>query len=214
LVVTGDTKVVGSGRGGGIFINTSGIGPRRADVDVHVSNARPDDDILITGTIGDHGIAVMSCREGIQFETELVSDVAPLAGLTGALLEAVPSVHCLRDPTRGGLAASLCDIAAASSVGIRVRESALPVKKEVFGACQLFGFDPLNVPNEGKAVVVCSRQQTARALEVLRTHPLGRETRVIGSVTSEHAGIVLLETKIGGERIVETPSGENLPRIC
>ena len=213
-VVTGDTKVVERGKGGGIFINTSGIGVRRPEIDVHVSNARPDDVVILTGTMGDHGMAVMSRREGLRFESDLASDVAPLWDMTRRLLDAVPAVRCLRDPTRGGVAAALCDIAASSGVGIRINETLLPVKKEVRGACDLLGLDPLNVANEGKAVVVCPLEDSGRALEALRSDSAGREACIIGRVVSELSGMVILETAIGGERIVEPPTGEDLPRIC
>ncbi|MFH0952821.1 MAG: hydrogenase expression/formation protein HypE [Verrucomicrobiota bacterium] len=213
-IVTGDTKVVERGSGGGIYINTAGLGVRKPGVDTHVANAKPGDAVIVTGTIGDHGIAVMSAREGLAFESKLVSDVAPLWNMVQALLGAVPSIHCLRDPTRGGLASALNDIAEASSVGIRLKESALRVKNEVRGACGLLGLDPLNVANEGKAVVVCARQDSTRTLAVLRSHPLGLEASVVGEVVERHAGQVVLETAIGGERIVDVPSGEDLPRIC
>jgi hydrogenase expression/formation protein HypE len=214
LVVTGDTKVVERGGANDIFITTSGIGVRQPGVDVHVSNARPGDAVIVTGTVGDHGIAVLSTREGLAFEAQIVSDVAPLGKMTGRLLDVVPSVHCLRDPTRGGLAAALCDIAGQSRTGIRIRESAVPVRKEVRGACALLGLDPLNVANEGKAIVVCSADDAERAMAVLRSDPLGRESAVIGSVVSERPGMVTVETTGGGERVLEMPSGEDLPRIC
>lgn len=215
LLVTGDTKVVEKCRGSsGVFINTSGLGLRRPGTDVHVSNARPGDVVIVTGTIGDHGIAVMSRRDGLSFESGIQSDVAPLSGLVSSLLEAAPGVRCLRDPTRGGLAAALCDIAAASGAGIRIRESDLPVRREVRGACRLLGLDPLNVANEGMAVVVCGEPDASRALDALRAHPLGRETTRIGRVETEPRGMVVMETPAGGERIVEMPSGEDLPRIC
>lgn len=240
LIVTGDTKVIGRVQGsaqppesfrqneqngvqgfrvqderkGGIFINTTGLGVRRPGVDVAVSNALPGDTVIITGSMGDHGMAVMNIREGLQLESQLLSDVAPLWNMIGHLLETVGSIHCLRDPTRGGVAAALCDIADASSCGIRIRESVLPVKDEVKGACSILGLDPLNVANEGKALVVCDGSDADRVLEVLHSHPLSREARVIGKVVAEQAGVVLLETKIGGERIVDVPMGEDLPRIC
>lgn len=213
-VVTGDTKVVERGRGSGVFINTAGIGIQKPGVDVGVWNAKPGDRVIVTGTIGDHGIAVMSQREGLGFEMELQSDVAALWPMISQVLEKVPTVHCLRDPTRGGLAGALNDIAERSAAGIRICERALPVRKEVRGACDLLGFDPLNVANEGKALVVCSDKDAQEVLEILRAHPLGREAAIIGEVTDEPKGMVLLETIIGGERIVETPSGEDLPRIC
>jgi hydrogenase expression/formation protein HypE len=213
-IVTGDTKVVERGSGGGVYINTTGLGVRRPGVDTHVANARPGDAVIVTGTLGDHGIAVMSAREGLKFESNLVSDVAPLWDLVKTVLDAAPGIRCLRDPTRGGLAAALNDIAEASGVCVRIRESALRVRDEVRGACGLLGLDPLNVANEGKAVIVCPPECAAGALAALRSHPLGREAGRIGSVVPEPRGRVLLETNLGGERIVDVPTGEDLPRIC
>ncbi len=213
-IITGDTKVVERREGGGVFINTAGLGVRRPGVDTHVSNARPGDVVLVTGTIGDHGIAVMSAREGLEFESNLVSDVAPLWEMIRLLLDAVPDIHCLRDPTRGGLASALNDIAEASSVCVRLKESAIPVRAEVKGACGLLGLDPLNVANEGKAIVICPREKTDKALKALRSRPLGKQACVIGEIVEKPASLVLLETNLGGERIVDVPSGEDLPRIC
>ncbi len=214
-IVTGDPKVVEQGNGNGIFINTTGIGIRYPTSEVHISNAQHGDDIIITGTIGDHGIAIMSRRQGLEFESSLQSDVAPLHKLIKPLLIEVPSsIHCLRDPTRGGIAAALCNIAEASGVGIRIKERSLPIKEEVRGACDLMGFDPLNVANEGKALIVCKESDSELILSMLRTYKLGKESCIIGKIVPEHNGIVILETFIGGERIVETYSGEDLPRIC
>lgn len=213
-VVTGDTKVVERGKGNGIFINTAGIGMRRPSCDVHVSNAQPGDAVIVTGSIGDHGMAVLTRREGIALDSALESDVAPLWGLVEKLLEAVPEVHCLRDPTRGGVAAALCDIAGRSGVAIRIREADIPVRKEARGACRLLGMDPLTIANEGKALVICPDEWKGNALTALRAHPLGREAAVIGRVVSQPKGMVAMETSAGGERLVETPSGEDLPRIC
>ncbi|MFC1497994.1 hydrogenase expression/formation protein HypE [Verrucomicrobiota bacterium] len=222
LIVTGDTKVVEksrasedrSSRRGGIFINTTGIGVRASEINVAVSNAQPGDAVIVTGSIGDHGIAIMNMREGLKLESDLMSDVAPLWGMIGPLLNEVPTLHCLRDPTRGGLAAALCDIADSSSVGIRLSEQLLPVKNEVRGTCNILGLDVLNVANEGKAIIVCADDDSALILEHLRANPLGREACVIGRVVTEPEGTVLLETVLGGERIVSVPAGEDLPRIC
>ena len=213
-VVAGDTKVVERGKGGGIYINTAGLGVRNPQVNVHIGNARPGDVILLTGSIGEHGMAVMSRRQGLQFETDLVSDVAALWPLVRNLLLKCPRVHVLRDPTRGGVTAALCDLAGASRVGVRIREAAIPVLPAVRGACGLLGLAPLNVANEGKALVVCDPADARAALDVLREHPLGRAAAVIGRVTAEPAGMVLIETLIGGERILTPPAGEELPRIC
>lgn len=213
-LVTGDTKVVEKGMGFGLFINTAGIGVRRGNADTAVANARPGDAVIVTGTLGDHGAAVVSCREGINLESKLTSDVAPLWGLTAPLIRHGIELHCLRDPTRGGLAAALCDIAEASDVGIRVFEEKLPVKKEVAGICRLLGLDPLNIACEGRAVIVCPQQLCKSALKILRSHPSGRKAVAVGIVDKQPAGKVILETELGGERIIEMPMGEDLPRIC
>lgn len=213
-IIAGDTKVVERGAGSGVFINTSGIGRRRPGISTHVSNAKPGDVVLITGTIGDHGMAVLSQREGLQFQTTLLSDVAPLSGLVDALLKDVPGVHVLRDPTRGGVAAALHDVATAAKVCVKLDETALPVRGEVRGACGLLGLDPLTVANEGKALVICSAGDEACALAALRAHPLGREACRIGAVHAAPASRVLLRTRIGGERLIELPLGDDLPRIC
>lgn len=211
-VVTGDIKVVERGKGNGIFINTAGIGVRREGISVHVSKAQAGDSVLISGTLGDHGMAIMSRR--LKFETELISDVAPLWAMLEPLFKENIAIHCLRDPTRGGVASALCDIAEASSAGIYLEETALPVRREVRGACDLLGLDPLNVANEGKALIICTRDDAERALGLLRTSPLGKEARIIGTVRAHSPGLVLLKTRLGGERIIETPAGEDLPRIC
>lgn len=213
-IVAGDTKVVERGAGSGIFINTSGLGLRRPGINTHISNAKAGDVVLITGTIGDHGMAVLSQREGLQFETTLVSDVAPLNGLTATLLQVVPAVHVLRDPTRGGVAAALHDVATAAQVCVKLDETALPVRAEVRGACGLLGLDPLTVANEGKALVICSAADEARALAALRAHPLGHDACRIGEICATPVSRVLLRTRIGGERLVELPLGDDLPRIC
>ncbi len=214
-VVTGDTKVVeGGGKSGGLYINTSGIGVRMPGVDVSVSNAVEDDVIIVTGTMGDHGVAVMNEREGLGLQSSLISDTAPLWGLIKGLLEDGALVHSLRDPTRGGVAAALCDIAQSSSCSIRIDEKLLPIKAEVKGACGLLGLDPLNVANEGKALVVCPAGKKDAVLDVLKRHELGLDACVIGSVLSDPAGRVVMKTHAGGERIVDVPAGEDLPRIC
>lgn len=214
-VVTGDTKVVERGRGSGIFINTAGIGERWPGVDGGVQNARPGDAVILTGTMGDHGIAVMSRREGVRFDSAVMSDVAPLWGLMRPVFERhAAAIHGLRDPTRGGVAAALCDIAGRSGAGIRIREPHIPVRPDVQAACRLLGLDPLNVANEGKAVVICAASDAAAVLGCLRAHPLGRAAAVIGEVCAEPRGMVVLHTSGGGQRVIEAPSGEDLPRIC
>ncbi|NQT91196.1 MAG: hydrogenase expression/formation protein HypE [Lentisphaerae bacterium] len=221
LVVGGDTKVIErrSGRNpraeqAGIFINTTGLGFRREGVDPSVSNARPGDVVVVTGTIGDHGIAIMNERENLGLESNLQSDAAPLWHMVEGILHGETTVHCLRDPTRGGVAAALCDIAESSSCGIRIREQDIPVREEVRGACAILGLDPLNVANEGKALAVVPAGDAEEVISSLRSDPAGVGAVAIGVVTAEDDGLVILETGVGGERIVTVPAGEDLPRIC
>ncbi len=213
-IVTGDTKVVERGSANGLFINTSGIGIVPEGISVSMSSAKPGDVVLINGPIGDHGIAVLSEREGLKFDTPVESDVAPLNSLVAALFEITPEIHCLHDPTRGGLATGLNEIAGASQVGIRLFEDKIPLRPEVQGACDLLGLDPLQVANEGKVIILCPSAFQDALLERLKSHPFGKNASVIGEVVEKPAGTVLLKTLIGGERIVDVPYGENLPRIC
>jgi hydrogenase expression/formation protein HypE len=213
-VVTGDTKVVGRGSGDKIFINTTGIGIVPPGVDLSSSRVESGDRILVSGPIGDHGIAILSRREGLEFDGQIESDTAPLHELVAALLETEPSVHALRDPTRGGVAATLVEIATRQRLGIEVDESAVPVRDAVRGACEILGLDPLLVANEGKLVAFVPQAAAEGALLALQRHPLGREARIIGRVTAEHPGFVSLRTPIGGQRILDLPFGESLPRIC
>jgi len=213
-IVTGDTKVVEKGMGFGMFVNTAGIGVRLPGADTRVANARPGDTVIVTGMLGDHGAAVIASREGISLESKLVSDAAPLWDLLAPLLRRGIELHCLRDPTRGGLAAALGDIAEASQVGIRLFEKDLPVRNEVRGICRLLGMDVLNMACEGCAVVVCPAKNAAVVLDALRSNPLGANARAVGHVAEQPKELVVLETELGGERIVETPLGEDLPRIC
>ncbi len=213
-VVTGDTKVVGRGSGDKIFVNTSGIGVIPAGVDVGSRHVAAGDVILLSGPIADHGVTILAQREGIGLAGDLRSDSAPLHGLVRALLAAAPGTHALRDPTRGGVAATLCEIATRRRVGIEVDESAIPVRAPVRGACEILGLDPLHVANEGKLVAFVPEEQAEAALAALRAAPLGRGAVRIGTVTSEHAGVVVLRTPIGGNRILDLPVGESLPRIC
>jgi len=213
-VATGDTKVVDRGKGDKIFINTSGIGLIREGVEIDPRRARPGDRIIASGSIADHGIAILSRREGLEFETELESDSAPLGGLVEAMLDVCPDIHVLRDPTRGGVASALNEIAAQARLGIVLDESALLVREEVRGACELLGLDPLYVANEGKLLAIVSEGDAHGVLRVMRAHPLGREAAIIGAVTEEHPGSVLLKTRLGGKRVVDMLSGEQLPRIC
>ncbi len=213
-VVTGDTKVVERGKGDGVFITTTGIGVVPDGVDISGANARPGDAVLINGTIGDHGVAVMSCRENLTFETEIVSDSAALHDLVRAMLEAVPDIHCLRDPTRGGLATTLNEIAHQSGVGVRLQEAAIPMRPDVAAACELLGLDPLYVANEGKLVAICPAELAETLLAAVRAHPLGSGAAIIGEVVADEHGFVTMETGFGGERIVDWLAGEQLPRIC
>ena len=216
MVATGDTKVVDRGGGGrGMYINTAGIGRLPEGVDVDVRNAQPGDAVIVTGPVGEHGIAVMAEREGLNFETPIQSDVAPLSALVKDLLAHHPQIRSLRDPTRGGLATALCDIAEGAGVGVVVNESAVPVSQAVRGACRLLGLDPMNAANEGRAVIVCAQGEAGEIVERIRSHPDGHEqAAVIGEITSEPAGKPIVRTEIGGERILPLPSGEELPRIC
>ena len=214
MVVTGDTKVVEKGSGDGLFINTSGIGLVREGVRLSAEQARPGDAILVSGTLGDHGIAILAEREGLEFETEMASDSAPLHTLVGRLLDVTREVRCLRDPTRGGLSSTLNEIAARSGVGMELDEPNLPVRAEVRGACEMLGLDPLYVANEGKLVAIVAPGAAEAALAALRAHPLGREARIIGRVTEEHRGMVAMRTALGTTRIVDMLAGDQLPRIC
>jgi hydrogenase expression/formation protein HypE len=213
-IVTGDTKVVGRGSGDKVFINTSGIGVIPPGVDVSCRHVRPGDAVLLSGPIGDHGVAILSVREGLEFAGEIASDTAPLHGLVAAALGACPRIHAMRDPTRGGVAATLVEIASRQRVGIEVDERAIPVRDAVRGACELLGLDPLFVANEGKLVAFVPEADAQRTLAALRHHPLGRDASQIGRVTEAHPGIVLLRTPIGGDRVLDLPFGEALPRIC
>jgi hydrogenase expression/formation protein HypE len=213
-LVTGDTKVVDRGTGDGVYVNTSGIGRVRAGIAVGPGRAVPGDVVLVSGPVGDHGIAVMAAREGIEFETTLVSDSAPVVRPVRALLEAVPETHVLRDPTRGGLATALVEIAVASQVGIRIDETEIPVRDEVRGACELLGFDPLYVACEGRFLAIVPRQRGEAALAAIRSQPGGEEARSIGRVVAEDPGRLALKTSIGSHRVLERLSGEQLPRIC
>ena len=215
-IVAGDTKVVERGKGDGVFITTTGFGLVPERVAISGCRAQPGDAILINGSIGDHGVAVLAHREHLEFETDLVSDSAPLNGLIAAMLEAVPegAVHALRDPTRGGLATTLNELAEQSNVGMQLDEAAIPIKPGVAAACELLGLDPLYVANEGKLVCVCAADAAEPLLECMRAHPLGREARRIGHVTDDPSGFVQMRTSLGGQRIVDWLAGEQLPRIC
>ncbi|WP_197447030.1 hydrogenase expression/formation protein HypE [Tautonia plasticadhaerens] len=214
ILVAGDTKVVDRGKGDGVYITTTGVGLAPEGRSLSIRDARPGDRILVSGTIGDHGIAIMSVREGIEFETALESDTAPLGGLVRAMLGACPGIRAMRDPTRGGVSAALNELAAASRVGVTLLEGSIPVRPEVRGACEMLGLDPLDVANEGKLLAVSPPEDADALLAAMRSHPLGRDAAIIGRVVAEHPGMVTLRSVVGGERIVSMLSGEQLPRIC
>jgi hydrogenase expression/formation protein HypE len=213
-IVTGDTKVVEKGKGDGVFITTTGIGVVPPGVNISGNRAQPGDKIIVSGSIGDHGVAILSKRANLEFETEIRSDTAALHGLVAAMVEAVPEIHCLRDPTRGGLATTLNELAQQSRAGMRIREAAIPVKPDVHAACELLGLDPLYVANEGKLVAICAAGDADRLLAAMRGHQLGVEAQVIGEVVADQNAFVQMETNFGGSRIVDWLAGEQLPRIC
>jgi hydrogenase expression/formation protein HypE len=213
-IVSGDTKVVDSGHGDGIYINTAGVGLMRPGVDLGPHRVRPGDAVIVSGAIGMHGIAVMSVREGLEFGSDIVTDSAPLNGIIGDLLGSGAEVHMMRDPTRGGVAASLTEIARAAGVGVEIVERGVPVPDDVRAACGFLGLDPLYVANEGKFIAFVAADDAERALEVLRAHPLGSGATLIGAATGDHPGVVVAKTGIGGTRVVDRPLAEQLPGIC
>jgi len=214
-LVTGDTKVVNRGKGDKVFITTTGIGLIEQPVNISADRAQPGDKILLSGYIGDHGMAILSQRENLEFEGAIASDCAPLHGLVSAMLEVgAKNIHCLRDPTRGGVATTLNEIATRSKVGMKLIERTIPVRESVRGACELLGLDPLYVANEGKLVAMVAADAAETILDRMRKHPLGVEAALIGEVVSDHPGMVLMKTEIGGTRVVDVMFGEQLPRIC
>jgi len=218
-LVTGDTKVVDRGKGDQIFITTTGIGAIESGANISADRAQPGDAILLSGTIGDHGMAIMSQREGLEFEGAIESDCAPLHGLVAAMLAApapdgADFLHCLRDPTRGGVATTLNEIAKRAGVGMMLRERAIPVRESVKGACEVLGLDPLYVANEGKLLAIVRPEMANAVLGQMREHRLGRDAAIIGEVVAEHPGMVLMKTEIGGTRVLDVMFGEQLPRIC
>ena len=213
-IVTGDTKVVERGKGDGLFITTTGIGTVREGIDLSSNRARPGDKVLLSGSIGDHGIAILAHREGLEFESTIASDSAALHTLVSDMLEASDQIRCMRDPTRGGLSSTCNEIAAQSCVGIGLQEQSIPIKEQVRGACELLGLDPMYVANEGKLVAIVGSQDAERVLETMRRHPLGRDAHIIGTVSGKDAGLVTMETLLGTKRIVDMLSGDQLPRIC
>jgi hydrogenase expression/formation protein HypE len=214
MLVTGDTKVVDRGKADKIFINTSGIGAIPEGINIAPSRAQPKDKIIISGAMAVHGIAIMSRREGLEFESEIASDTAPLNGLVETILAANKDVHVLRDPTRGGITSALTEIATAAKVGMLLNEDAIPISEEVKGACEILGLDPLYVANEGKLLAITAASEADRVLAAMQSHPLGREAAIIGEVTDDHPGFVMMKTRVGGKRVVDMLSGEQLPRIC
>ena len=214
-VVTGDTKVVDRGKGDGVYINTTGIGIIPDGVEISPASARPGDKVIVSGEIAVHGIAIMSIREGLEFETQLESDSAALYPLVASAIDAGGAeVHVLRDPTRGGVASALNEIAGQASVGFELEEAAIPLSEEVRGACEILGFDPLYVANEGKCLVIVGADKADAVLATMRDHELGKEAAIIGEVVENHPGRVYLRSRIGGRRVVDMLSGEQLPRIC
>lgn len=213
-VVTGDTKVVERGKGDGVFITTTGIGIVPDGVNISGANVKPDDVIIVSGYIGDHGVAIMSSRENLEFETQIMSDSAALHDLVAKMVSAVPTVKTLRDPTRGGLASTLNEIAQQSGVGMQLQESDIPVRREVGAACELLGLDPLYVANEGKLIAICAPQDAEKLLACMKAHRLGGDAAIIGEAIADEHCFVTMQTAFGGNRIVDWLAGEQLPRIC
>jgi hydrogenase expression/formation protein HypE len=213
-VVTGDTKVVDRGKGDGLFVNTAGIGVRETSADISPSAVRPGDVVLLSGDIGRHGMAIMAVREGLEFETTIESDCAPLADAVLALLNAGIEVHCLRDLTRGGLSSALVEIAESADVHIGVREADIPMLEDVRGACEILGLDPMYVANEGRFIAFVPPKDAAAALDIMSRHSVGGSPASIGEVTDRHPGLVTVVGRIGAERVLDMLSGEQLPRIC
>jgi hydrogenase expression/formation protein HypE len=213
-IVAGDTKVVENGSADGIFINTTGIGIIRDDVNIKASNAKAGDVVIVNGTLGDHGITIMCERNGLGFDGDIQSDCASLNGLIDSMLEVSTDIHVLRDATRGGVAAVLNEIAEASNVSIKLSEKSIPVKDEILGVCEFLGLDPLYIANEGKICAFVPEEHAAEVLEAMKKHPLGTNSSIIGKVVEDSSNRVYIDTVVGGQRIVDMPSGQQLPRIC
>lgn len=213
-LVAGDTKVVDRGKCDQVFITTTGIGLADPHLQLSIAGARPGDAIIVSGSIGDHGIALMSVREGLEFETAIESDSAALTPLARLVLDACPETRLMRDPTRGGLASALNELAKASRVGVKLDERSIPVRSQVRAACELLGLDPLHVANEGKLIAVVPEREADRVVAAMRRHPLGQDSAVIGAIVADHIGTVVMKSVIGGDRLVAMLSGEQLPRIC
>lgn len=214
LLVTGDTKVVDRGKGDQIYINTSGIGIIPGDVNIQPANVKAGDKIIINGTIADHGIAIMSVRENLEFETEIRSDTAALNGLVETILEASKNIHMLRDATRGGVTSVMTEIAESSKLGVHLEETKIPIREDVKGACEMLGLDPLYVANEGKMIAIVPPEICDTILHAMQLHPLGKDATIIGEIVRGHPGMVMMKTAVGGSRVVDMLSGEQLPRIC
>jgi hydrogenase expression/formation protein HypE len=213
-IVTGDTKVVEKGSGDQIFINTTGIGLVPEGVSLSANQAQPGDSVLLSGTIGDHGIAILAQREGLEFDSRIESDSAALHGLVADMLSVTKEIRCMRDPTRGGVSSALNEIAATSKVGIELVEREIPVREEVRGACEMLGLDPLYVANEGKMIAIVPSEKAREMLETMQRHPQGSNARIIGKVCERHPGLVTMRTDLGTSRIVDMLAGDQLPRIC
>jgi len=213
-IVAGDTKVVNKGKGDGIFINTSGIGLIKKGIDISPLKVRPSDKVIISGSVGNHGISIIAERNGISFNPPIISDTAPLNGLVDRMLKKTKEIHAMRDPTRGGLATTLKEIAVDSGYCIFIEEEAIPIPQGVKGACELLGLDPLYVANEGILIAIVKHEVAEPLVKIMKKHPLGKETRIIGEVRESPSGMVLLKTAIGGTRIIDMLSGDQLPRIC
>ena len=214
MIATGDTKVVPRGKADQLFVNTSGVGAMPEGLDLAERSARPGDRVLLSGFVGDHGMAVMLAREALELEAEIVSDTAPLHGLAAAVLAAAPGTRCLKDPTRGGVASSLNEIARQAGVGIAIEEELVPVRSQVRAACEILGLDPLHIANEGKLMAVVPAGEAEAALAALRAHPLGVAAAIVGEVQAEPEGMVVLRTGVGGSRVLDMLVGDPLPRIC
>jgi hydrogenase expression/formation protein HypE len=213
-IIAGDTKVVQNGKADGVYINTTGFGIIPSEVNISGRRAQPGDIVILSGTIGDHGIAVLAARGELNFDTQITSDVAPLNGLVTAMLEATKEIHVLRDPTRGGLATSLNEIALQSRVGIKIYEDTIPVRPAVAAACEMLGFDPLYVANEGKLIAIVEKNNAEKLLAIMKNHPHGSDAAIIGTITENPADHVMLRTTFGTTRMIDMMSGEMLPRIC
>jgi hydrogenase expression/formation protein HypE len=213
-IVAGDTKVVNKGKGDGIFINTSGVGLIKKGIDISPLKVRPSDKVIISGSVGNHGISIIAERNGISFNPPIISDTAPLNGLVDRMLKKTKKIHTMRDPTRGGLATTLKEIAVDSGYCIFIEEEKIPIPQGVKGACELLGLDPLYVANEGILIAIVKHEVAEPLVKIMKKHPLGKETRIIGEVKESPSGMVLLKTAIGGTRIIEMLSGDQLPRIC